>query len=368
MSANFELNKEPLWAIPQPVQERLRLDHAPNEYDNFLLSVFYSAVAVFFLVLFSASSFIEGNRPHGVVLSLFAAVTILGQLALWLGQWYAMGKHLTTMMMVLLCLYLFYSGGVQNTGPLYYGVFPSVALFLQGRFNGFIWVVCLLVVTVVISQGVFGFDVTRYSNIFVARMLAITLIIAMLTCIPEYFRIKAERNLLLSQNDIESLTYGDLTTQLANRALLEKMLMLEHNRHDRYGSDCCVMMIEADAPVPAMAALEAANDAYAPFSLVAGILRRNLRVQDVAGRWDNNSFFLILPECTLEGTRVLAERLLAEVRAEAGTYGSNLPLRLTASIGIAALEKGSPQDLLQRVSSRLSLARSRGGNCYVAAA
>jgi diguanylate cyclase (GGDEF)-like protein len=243
-------------------------------------------------------------------------------------------------------------------------VFPSVALFLQGRFRGFIWVIVLLVLTIILSQGAFGFDVSRYTSTFVSRIIAITLIISLLTCIPEYFRIKAERNLMLSLNDLESLTYGDLVTQLANRALLEKLLVQEFNRNRRYGSNCCVMMIEQDTVSRVLNDIEADTHGLTMLSLLAEVLRRNLRVQDVAGRWENNRFLLLLPESTTEGCKVLADRLLAELRAEGGRFGK-LPLRLTASIGIAAIDNDA-HSVLERVSSRLQEARRRGGNCYVA--
>ncbi len=137
--------------------------------------------------------------------SVITTTTVIGLCSLWLGHWYWIGRHFVTTMMALLCLYLFHSGGVQNTGPLYYGVLPSVALFLQGRLRGFVWVIVLLV----------------------------------LTCIPEYFRLKAKRDLLLSINDLEALTYCDLSIRLANRSFLEKILHTEFGRHQRYGTACC---------------------------------------------------------------------------------------------------------------------------------
>lgn len=365
MNPDFDLDKEPLWSIPQPVQERLRQDAVRSEVENFRLSVLYSAVAVFFLVGLGISSVFEGNARHGTILMMFAVVAIAGHLALWLGHWYGLGKHFTTTLMAILCLYLFHSGGVLNTGPLYYGVFPSVALFLQGRFRGFIWVIALLGLTVIMSQGAFGFDVSRYSSTFVSRVIVITLIITLLTCIPEYFRIKAERNLMLSINDLEALTYGDLATQLANRALLEKLLMQEFNRNRRYGSECCVMMIEQDPVSRTLTGLDTGAHSLVMRTMVADVLRRNLRIQDVAGRWENNRFMLLLPESNVDGCKVLADRLLAEVRAEAGRFGK-FPLKVTASIGIAAIDNDPHEVLLERVINRLQEARRRGGNCYVA--
>lgn len=358
----FALNKEPLWAIPAGVMERLRRYPHKSDYDNFRLSALYSTVAVFFLLLFGLSALTEGNTTHAAILFAFAAAAIIGLCSLWLGEWYWLGRHFTTAMMGLLCLYLFHSGGVQNTGPLYYGVYPSVALFLQGRLRGFIWVIALLLLTVLIWHGALGFDVNRYSNVFVARVIGITLIISILTCIPEYFRLKAERDLLLSINDLESLTYGDLATRLANRNFLEKILHNEFSRHQRYGSDCCLMFVEQDVPARS-AGQDGDVDEEGALLLVADALRRNLRMQDVAGRWERKRFLLVLPEITLEGAMALAVRLLAEIRTQ-GTGVGRFVLPATASIGIAVMNRQPEHEVLLDAMNNLLAAQRQGGDCY----
>lgn len=368
LDQEFSLNKEPLWATPTDVMERLRQYTQKSDYDNFKLSVLYCAIAVFFLLAVGIASTMEGNTTHATVLFSFSAVAAIGLFLLWLGQWYWAGRHLVTTMMGLLCLYLFHSGGVQNTGPLYYGVFPSVALFLQGRLHGFIWVIVLLVLTLVISHGALDFDMNRYSNDFVARVIATTLIIAILTCIPEYFRLKAERDLLLSINDLESLTYSDLVTRLANRGFLEKILHTEFSRHQRYGSNCCLMFVEQDVPARSAglgAEADADADEEGALHLVADVLRRNLRMQDVAGRWERRRFLLVLPEITLEGASALAERLLADIRTQ-GTGVGRFMLPATASIGIVVMNKQPEGEVLLAAMNNLLAAQRQGGDCYVA--
>jgi diguanylate cyclase (GGDEF)-like protein len=364
MDQEFELNKEPLWAIPAGVKERLRQFPDKGDYDNFKLSVLYSAVAVVFLLLIGTGQIMEGNVQHGVILLGFSATAVVGLATLWLGHWFWMGRHFTAGMMLLLCLYLFYSGGVQNTGPLYYGVYPTVALFLHGRLRGFIWIVALLLITAIVSRGAFGFDVERYTPVFVSRIFFITLIIAVLTCIPEYFRLKAERDLMLSLADLESLSYGDMHTQLANRIFLEKMLQVEFNRNKRYGSDCCLMFIEADMAPKALLGPAIENQHETQMMIVAAVLRKILRVQDVAGRWERRCFLLLLPEISIEGAKQLAERLLTEIRLSGQQQRLGVPS--TASIGIAAMDRGDEQAVLKRAMSGLLQARRQGGGTYVA--
>ena len=363
VSSNFDPNQEPLWSIPQAVQDRMQVGIESSDYRNFLLCGLYCGMAVLFLLIFGFYSVTVGEDIHGLILFGFAGFTVVGYAAIWLGHWYAITKYFTTGMMAVLCLYLFYTGGLQNTGPLYYFIFPSVALFLHGRLRGFIWVIGLLIMTLLIWHGLFDFDVNRYPNIFVTRVIAVCLIISMMACIPEYYRIQAERKLLLSISDLESLTYGDLRTKLANRALLEKMLVLEFNRNQRYGSACCLMFIELDPVAKTVHGLNGEMHVARRLIVLAEILRRNLRVQDLAGRWENQCFLLVLPEITLEGASTLADRLLEEVRTQGAATG-NLLLKITASIGIAALDRGPGQTVLDRTANSLMTAQRKGGNCY----
>ena len=362
VSSNFDPNQDPLWSIPQSVQDRMQVGVESSDYRSFLLCGLYCGMAVLFLIMFGFYSITVGEDVHGVILFGFAGVTVAGYAVIWLGHWYAITRHFTTSMMGVLCLYLFYTGGLHNTGPLYYFVFPSVALFLHGRLRGFIWVIALLILTILLWHGLFDFDVDRYDSVLVTRVIAVCLIISMLACIPEYYRIQAERKLLLSISDLESLTYGDLRTKLANRALLEKMLLLEFNRNQRYGSACCLMFIELDPVAKTLHGLNGEMHTARRLVMLADILRRNLRVQDLAGRWENHCFLLVLPEISLDGARTLAERLLVEVRTRAAAIGI-LPLKITASIGIAALDKGPGQLVLDRAANGLIAAQHYGGNC-----
>jgi diguanylate cyclase (GGDEF)-like protein len=363
----FDLDKEPLWAIPAPVQERMQRgieNNDSSDYRNFLLSGLFCALALLFLLIFGGYALAVGETTHAVVLFVFAGITIVGYAAIWFGAWYSLAKHFTTVAMAALCLYLFYSGGLENTGPLYYFIFPSVALFLNGRLRGFIWVLALLLLTILFWKGMLGFDVQRYGDTFVSRVLAVSLVIAALACIPEYFRIEAERNFLLSISDMEALTYGDPRTKLANRNLLEKMLQLEFNRNQRYGSACCLMFVELDPVSKALTGLLTESHNRQMLTLLAETLRKILRVQDIAGCWENQRFLLILPESTLEGATLLAERLQNGVRVQ-GAGLPKTPLHLTLSIGITALDKSPAADVLERAINMLLTARRQGGNRYL---
>jgi len=357
---DLEISKEPLWVIPIPIQERLRASLKDRDDDHFVLCGIYSAVAIVFLVLFGVAAIFRGELGFGMVIFGFAIATFAVYAAASYWRRYGYAKHFLTLLMGLLCLYLFYTGGTGNTGPLYYFVFPLVAMFLQGANAGMGSVVVLLVLTWVIEAGVPGFDPDRYTTIFVVRVTAIYLIVSILAFFFEYFRAKAERALLVSIDDLNQLNFGDINTNLANRRLMEKLLVAEVGRARRYPTDCCLMFIEADY-LKVQTARYGSRFAIATRDILAQLLRQHLRAQDIPACWDDARFAVLMPETTLEGASVLAQRLLAESEQQSFTIQS-VPLKFTISVGIAKLDAHSADEFLAAAANNLTQARKSGGN------
>jgi diguanylate cyclase (GGDEF)-like protein len=363
---NFEVSDEPLWSTSAAIQTQILEDTVLDNSRSFLLSRIYASVNVFLLVFFGIYAATIGEIPLAKLLFSLAALIVAGFAAIWLFYWRVLAPHFTTATMALMCLCLFYTGGIQNTGPLYYFVFPTVALSLHGRLRGVVWVLGLLIATLLIWNGLFGFEPGKYQNIFVSRLVGISLLISLLACIPEYYRSKAERNLLLNWADLQYLNYSDPTTGLANRNLLGKILYMEHQRYMRYESNCCLMFLQFDPAQDLLRGKRAVIDNAQLHGWFGEFLRSNLRIPDIAGRWDNNSYLLILAEITPDGATRLAQRLLAGVRVQAAAiFGTSV--RLTASIGFAALDRNPVPALLDRAADNLEAAQVAGGDCCVGA-
>lgn len=362
---DLEISKEPLWAIPGPIQERLQASLKDREYTHFLLCGLYSAVAIVFLVLFGLAALYRGEMIYASVIFGFALATFAVYAMAWYTHRYDYTRHFLTLLMALLCLYLFYTGGTENTGPLYYFVFPLVAVFLQGFNYGLFSVTALLVATWILEAGTFGFDMDRYSTIFVIRVTAIYMIVSVLAFLFEYFRVKAEQDLLLSIDDLNQLTYGDITTNLANRRLMEKLLVSEVNRARRYPVEFCMMFIEPDY-LKVQTARYGSRYALQVKTVLAGLLRKHLRLQDVPGCWDDSRFMVLLPQTSLDGAMTLASRLLVECEQQQFTLLGQ-PMNFTISVGVAALENQGVDELIEHASRNLVQARRDGGNRLAAA-
>lgn len=93
-------------------------------------------------------------------------------------------------------------------------------------------------------------------------------------------------------------------------------------------------------------------------------VRRNVRGVNLACRLTSDSFLVVLPDTPLPRAAQIAERLRSQIAAEPFANGEADRIRLTTSVGIAALSgtQDNPQALLKRVRTALSNATQRGAN------
>lgn len=92
-----------------------------------------------------------------------------------------------------------------------------------------------------------------------------------------------------------------------------------------------------------------------------------LRVIDSFGRYGGEEFLLILPQTTLSGAQVKAERIRASIEA---LRFDNLPegIRVTVSIGLAEFQAGeTTDDTLARADKALYQAKEAGRNRVIGA-
>jgi len=147
-------------------------------------------------------------------------------------------------------------------------------------------------------------------------------------------------------------------TGLYNMRHLEAVLAQELRRADRFDRPVSLLMIDVDH-------LRAINSALGHVAgdralrLVAMSLRAQTRDYDVAARFGGDEFCVLLPETSLEGALVVAERIRADVEAS----GKGAGLGLTVSIGVAQTdERTTAEELVTRADRAAYRAKSGGRN------
>lgn len=126
----------------------------------------------------------------------------------------------------------------------------------------------------------------------------------------------------------------DRLTRVANRATLLSQLIGEVERARRYGRPLAVAFVDLDR-------FKAINDTYGHdagdivLRGVAQIFARNLRDNDLVGRYGGEEFMLILPETTPEDAAMVAEKLRLLVEGHPFRLPDGTEVTVTVSIGIA---------------------------------
>ena len=154
----------------------------------------------------------------------------------------------------------------------------------------------------------------------------------------------------------------DPLTGIFNRSHCEAIIEHEFQRTVRYGFPLSCFMVEIDY-------LRAKNDNCVPRTgdailiETAQIIKSSIRVLDVAARWGDKTFFIVLPQTGTEGAMLLAQRLLNKFSLHAF---SGLPGRhVSLSIGIASFPCPSVdtgKKLVNAAQRALHDAKRRGRN------
>jgi diguanylate cyclase (GGDEF)-like protein len=134
------------------------------------------------------------------------------------------------------------------------------------------------------------------------------------------------------------LATTDPLTGCLNRRALTEELQAELDRVQRYGLALSVLMIDLDY-------FKAVNDKFGHLvgdgvlRQLGELLRREVRSVDILARYGGEEFVIVLPETSLAGSMVFAERV--RTRIEGYDFGQGeMSLHVTASIGVASTMAG----------------------------
>jgi diguanylate cyclase (GGDEF)-like protein len=159
---------------------------------------------------------------------------------------------------------------------------------------------------------------------------------------------------------IEQQALIDGLTQLSNRRHTEDRLASELARAERFGGPLAVVVADLDD-------FKAVNDVHGHpvgdtvLRAFARIAAGSIRDVDVAGRWGGEEFLLVLPGTDAAGAALLAERIRAEVDGGSILTAEGVPIRVTASFGVAAYEEGQDLETLVATADAALYEAKRGG-------
>jgi len=153
----------------------------------------------------------------------------------------------------------------------------------------------------------------------------------------------------------------DPLTGLYNRRYMEESLEREAYRAMRRGTPLGIAMLDIDH-------FKRFNDTHGHeagdliLAEVGGLLKENVRREDIACRYGGEEFTLILPECSMDQLWARAEELRERVKRIRVRYRHQLLENLTISLGVAVFpDHGATfQDVLNQADAALYHAKKTG--------
>ena len=176
----------------------------------------------------------------------------------------------------------------------------------------------------------------------------------------------------LDNERLERMANTDPLTGIHNHGYLYRRLEEEVERALRYGSDLSCIMIDIDH-------FKAINDRYGHLRGdqvlrdIARVIQTSIRKIDIGARYGGEEFVVVLPETSLDGAYLQAERIRREVKAH--YFDSIDGGRVTVSCGVAWLprngaegeERVTPDWLIGAADNALYAAKRAGRDRTVAA-
>ncbi len=160
----------------------------------------------------------------------------------------------------------------------------------------------------------------------------------------------------------------DALTGLHNRRYMETHLKRLANEALHKGRSLSILVADIDH-------FKSVNDTYGHdigdvvLKEFAGRLKRSVRGMDLACRLGGEEFVVIMPDTDIERACQVAERIRGQIASETFDIGkSRQPLKVTASVGVAALERAedTAEVIFKRADQALYTAKREGRNRVVA--
>jgi two-component system, cell cycle response regulator len=163
---------------------------------------------------------------------------------------------------------------------------------------------------------------------------------------------------------LEALATTDPLTRVLNRRALLDRLTAEVDRARRFNSSLTLLLLDVDH-------FKQINDTCGHLAgdsalrQLGALLEDAVRKVDVVARYGGEEFVVILPETASDGGIIFAERLRERIESIAFDVGTERPVHLTVSVGVATFPSprvATTEDFFARADEALYRAKSGGRN------
>lgn len=261
-----------------------------------------------------------------------------------------------------LMFYLIYTGGVDNTGPLWIYIVAPVSVFAHGLKRGLVEIALFVVIiSAIMFMPTDSIAHAVYSTEFKLRLIYSFLTVTFLSALYEYSREKSYKHTLELSKKYQQLAHFDPLTQLSNRRDALYILKQQQSRILRSKEPFSIILCDVDH-------FKKINDRYghnagdAVLIDLAKIFTSSIREQDCVARWGGEEFLFILPQTVAVNANVLAEKIRDKVQNHLVNYEGE-KINVTVSMGIEQFNsKQSIDEIINHADKYLYQAKDAGRN------
>jgi len=254
-------------------------------------------------------AFLNQNTLLFTVLFISSVIFALGPISQKLTDSYRLSSSIILYQLYVLMFYLLYSGGANNTGPLWIFMTAPVTLFICGLRFGILNLVLFIIIMSFILLAPFDFALAaQYPLDFKLRLISSFITVAGLSSFYEYSRQKSFHSMEEISQKFEALSKLDPLTHLSNRRDAKNIIAYEQRRLERNKTTLSLIICDIDN-------FKSVNDKYGHdvgdcvLVELAKVFKQCMRTQDTVARWGGEEFLFILPDTNAIQVQVMAQKL-----------------------------------------------------------
>jgi len=317
----------------------------------------FSFVGFIFLFILGLNGIHTSNSTLTISLLGGSALLMLNLMYLKITQNYIISGYIALYLFFALMVYLVYSGGVANTGPLWIYALPPVALYIHGFKRGlFDLSIFILLISFILFYPDQHVLKGEYTHAFKVRIILSFILLVFFSAVYGYSRERSSDKMKKMKKDLEFFLRRDELTGLYNRRGYQDNMQ---NIQDSFGA---ILMCDIDH-------FKKVNDTYGnavgDFTIkeISQCIKNNLRKDDMAVRWGGEEFFIFLPEITIDNAYMVSEKLRVSIENNRIFYNDNIVFYITMSIGISELNAKIPlEHAIKNSDNAMYRSKSQGRN------
>ena len=307
-------------------------------------------------------SFINSNYLLSFTLCLSSLTFAIGSITQKITGNHRLSSGIILYLLYLLMFYLLYSGGVNNTGPIWIFMTAPVTLFICGLRLGIINLVIFTTMMSFILFSSLDFSLkAQYPLDFKLRLIYSFLTVSALSAFYEYSRESSYRSMLEISKKFEILSRLDPLTQLSNRRDATNIIEYEQRKLARNKISLSLILCDVDN-------FKKVNDQFGHdvgdtvLTELANIFKKCIRDQDTVARWGGEEFLFILPNTNTEQAITIAQKIHKAIENSNPLFEAQT-VATTVSMGLSTITNDKAIELaISTADKNLYKAKRNGKN------